>query len=81
MEALNVILQTGAIGAVLAWFLYKLEPRLRAVEQSNEGLKRAMLLLTLSLPTATPAAKREAQRMLDECPAGDERPEIVRAVR
>lgn len=60
------LLNVGAVGVVLAWFLYKLEPRLRDIEEALDRLTQAQLLLLINQPHTPEATRREAQRMLDE---------------
>lgn len=64
MTGFEGILQVGAVGAVLAFHLWKLLPRLDAVERALNRMTRAQLVDVLSRPTTPPAARREAEDML-----------------
>ena len=66
VNGLEPLLNLGAVGAVLAWFLLKAEPRMRAMEDAIDRLVRAQMLDILSRPEVAPAIKDQAQRLLTE---------------
>ncbi len=43
------IYSLGATGVVLAWFMYKFEPRMRSMEIAIQQSSRAQLVLTLAI--------------------------------
>lgn len=65
MGALAPLIQVGAVGAILAWYLVKQEPRMRAIEFELQTQSRAILLNTLANPHAS-AQIREAALELKE---------------
>lgn len=42
------VLQFGIGGGVLVWFMFRSEPRLKAIEQAIDRLNRAVLLLIVT---------------------------------
>lgn len=63
------IINTAGVAGVLVWFLYKLEPRLRAIESSNDRQTRAIIVLTIAFEGASKASKIQAKAIeveLDE---------------
>lgn len=60
------LIQTGAIGVVLAWFLFRIEPRIRALERAVDRFSRVMLLDILSRPSVSLSVTREAQQMIED---------------
>ena len=60
------ILQTGAVGGVLVWHLFRTDGRMRALEEAQNRTTRAILLLTVSQPSASVAHKREAEAIYNE---------------
>lgn len=72
MDALNdfqPLLNAGVQGAVLWWFMKSNDRRLQRIEEKQELSVRAITVLTLSLPTAPEAAKRESRQILSELEA------------
>lgn len=59
-EWISPILQLGGIGGCLVWFMFRSEPRLRAIEASIDRMARAILLLVVSLPQANSSTKQQA---------------------
>ena len=58
----------GLIGAVLLWFMTRVDKRLVGIESGVNGLKRAMMLDVLSRPTTSQRARtvcREELRQTD----------------
>jgi hypothetical protein len=63
MDSLKPLIQVGAVGAILAFFLVKLEPRLRAIEMAIYTLSRGQMLLLLNSENADIAIKKAAQEI------------------
>lgn len=71
---MDPLIQLGGIGGVLVWFMFKTEPRLRAVEAAIDRMARSVLLLVISIPHATETAKEQASGIVREIDiAADER--------
>lgn len=66
MEQLNLLANFGAIGVVLAWVLWRIEPQLRQLERAVDRLTRAQMLTLLALPEVEEPIKRQAQTVLRE---------------
>lgn len=62
----TLLVQGGVAGVVLAWFMFRTEGRLKAIETSNDRIARSVLLLVLSLRDVNTSAKSEAQKVLKE---------------
>lgn len=60
------LVNVGAIGVILAWFLWKHEPRIKAIEDALDRLSRTQLLFLIELPHVSDAAKREAKIIIQE---------------
>jgi hypothetical protein len=69
MGALAPLIQVGAVGAILAWFLVKHEPRMRAIEFELQTQSRAILLSTLANPHASEQIREAATELKDEVEA------------
>lgn len=65
-DPLGSLVQVGAVGAILAWFLIRLEPRLHQMERSIDRFSRVMLLDVLSRPQVPAAVKRQAEGILTD---------------
>jgi hypothetical protein len=66
MSGLEPLLNLGAIGAVLAWFLVNLGPRLERIERAIDRLTRAQMLTLLSRPDVPEPVKRLAGDLVKE---------------
>lgn len=60
------IINLGGIGLVLAWVLWKLEPRMRGLEAAIERNTRANLVMIIEIKRTSEEAKKAAQEMIDE---------------
>jgi hypothetical protein len=58
--------QMGGVGLVLAWFMWKNEPRMRSMEAAIERNNRAMLMLLLEIQRTTPEAQKQAAALMKE---------------
>lgn len=56
----------GGIGVVLAWFLWKGEPRLRAIEAAIDRLVRIIAIFLIELPHVIDAVKTQCRAMTEE---------------
>ncbi len=63
------LVNLGAMGVVLAWMLWKAEPRMRAVESAIDRQSAAILILLLEIDRTTPEAKRQATVVMEEIKA------------
>lgn len=66
MSAISPILQFGAVGACLVWFMFRSEPRLRAIEAAIDRMARSILLLVIALPTSNQTTKEQAKGIQQE---------------
>ena len=60
------LINLGAVGAVLLWFMVRAEPRLKALERATDRQTRAMILLTLNLPSSSDQIKSLGHDILNE---------------
>lgn len=69
MHAVEPLIQAGAVGAILAFFLVKLEPRLRGIEVAVYTLIRSNMLTLMASesPQVTKAMKNSASEIIEEC--------------
>lgn len=63
---LSPLLQLGAVGAILAFFLVQTNPRLERVERALDFLSRTMLLDIVSRENIPEVNRRQAQSMLKQ---------------
>ena len=63
---LSPILNVGAVGAVLLWFLWKAEPRMAAIESAVNRLARAVMLATIGNEQISTEVRRQAELLLAE---------------
>jgi hypothetical protein len=66
VEALGPLINLGAVGAVLAWFLFRSESRMERLESAVDRMTRAMMLELASRPDVSPAIKRQAAEIVEE---------------
>lgn len=60
------ITQFGVGGVVLAWFMFRTENRLSAIERSCDRMTRAMLITVMNDPHAHPSGKDQAREIMSE---------------
>jgi hypothetical protein len=65
MTGLEPLINIGAIGAVLAWFMFRFEAKLVEVAEAIEKMNRAILILSMS-NTHSESARQQAKALLDE---------------
>jgi hypothetical protein len=72
----TALLQTGAVGAVLAWFMLRQEKQngdivksMQAVERAIDRQTRALMLERISRPDTPDSVKRLAQDLANEIPS------------
>lgn len=56
----------GAVGAILAWFLWQTNPRLDRIEKAIDRQTRAILLTLVSRPEIQGAVREQARLLLKE---------------
>jgi hypothetical protein len=69
------LINLGAIGCVLIWFLVKTEPRLRRMEQAIDRQSKSLMIAVISMRGVEGPVKEQAQAMLDEIKSAEERRE------
>lgn len=60
MEWLMPLLQFGGVGVCLIWFMFRSEPRLRAIEAAIDRITRALIVLSIAIANALEALKWHA---------------------
>lgn len=63
------LINTGAIGIVLGWFMLRMEPRMRAIEASIDTVSRALMLSVLSMKACDKGLQEQAQAIVSEIDA------------
>ena len=63
---LQPILNVGAVGAILWWFMTRLERFIHDNTKALDRLTRSNLLLVISMPSTTPRAKEQARNIMAE---------------
>ena len=63
---LTPLLQLGAVGAILAFFLVQTNPRLERVERALDFLSRTVLLDIVSRANIPEVNRTQARSMLDQ---------------
>ncbi len=58
------LLQLGAVGAVLAWFLVQTNPRLERIERAIDLLSKALLLDIVGRPQTSDNIRTQAESMV-----------------
>ncbi len=67
------LIQLGGVGACLAWFMFRSEPRLRAIEAAIDRMSRAILLIVGSVPSASDVQKQQAKDLTAEIEKAEKR--------
>jgi hypothetical protein len=62
--AIDQLLNVGAIGVVLAWFMFRMERKLDRMSYEVNRLTRAVLLEIVSRPGVSRSGTREAEELL-----------------
>jgi hypothetical protein len=65
-ESLAPLLNVGAVGLILAWFMFKNEPRMERMEEAIDRNTRGQMLFLLGVETMPRAITEQAQQMLQE---------------
>jgi len=63
------LVNTGAIGVVLAWFMLRDEPRKRSMEETIERGNRINLVIVLAISELSSGLKGQAAELLKEVDA------------
>lgn len=66
------LINLGAIGCVLLWFMLRTDPRLRRIEEAIDRQSRATLVSVLSRQGISEAIKEEARAILSEIEVADD---------
>jgi hypothetical protein len=66
------LLPFGIGVAVIAWLLFRTEPRLRQLERAIDRLTRSVLILILTVKMADKSAKEEAGKIGEEIQKEDD---------
>lgn len=67
------LVNLGAIGCVLFWFLLKTDPRLRRIEEAIDRNSRANLLAVLSMNGVPSHVKKQAEAIIGELDKASDR--------
>jgi len=62
----------GAIGVVLAWLMWRVEPRMKAMEAALDRATRATMLMLIARPEAAEAVKEQSKGLVEECSKAEE---------
>lgn len=65
----HFIVQNGPTGAMLAWVLWKMEPRQRAAEAVVDRVIRGNMIMLMEIQRTTPEGKRQAAALVEEIDA------------
>ena len=65
-EVLKALVNSGVSGAILAFFLWRLEPRLRAIEDAIGRQGKIDLLRLAASPHVAPELKEAAKDLIKE---------------
>jgi hypothetical protein len=71
MHGMDQLLQVGAVGGVLIWFLARAEPRLKGLEESNDRMTRGMMLFVLAAEEIRAYLRDQAAQLLAETEAAE----------
>ena len=63
------VVNMGAIGCVLLWFMLRMEPRMKALEAAQDRSNRTDLLRLAASPHVIPELKEEAASIMREIDA------------
>lgn len=66
MAGWEPLINLGAIGCVLAWFMFRSEPRMTRIEEAIDRNTRAQVLLAMALDVKYPVIKERTQDLLTE---------------
>lgn len=60
LDWISPLLQFGGVGVCLVWFMFRSEPRLRAIEAAIDRVTRALIVLSIAIGNALEALKWHA---------------------
>lgn len=60
------LINLGAIGCVLLWFMLRMEPRIRKLEESNDRLGKMLGYVVIALKSTTPAVREQVEQVIKE---------------
>jgi hypothetical protein len=58
------LLQLGGVGACLVWFMFRSEPRLRAIEAAIDRFSRTLIVLSFAIANALEAIQWHAAKSI-----------------
>lgn len=58
------LLQFGGVGVCLAWFMFRSEPRLRAIESAIDRMTRSMIVLSIAIANVLEALQWHAAKSI-----------------
>jgi len=64
MDWLSSLLELGGVGVCLAWFMFRSEPRLRAIEAAIDRVTRSLIVLSIAIANALEALKWQAAQSI-----------------
>lgn len=56
----------GAIGVVLGWLMWRVEPRMKSMEAAQDRATRANMLMLIAIPQVADGVKEQAQGISKE---------------
>jgi hypothetical protein len=62
------------MGAICAWFMFKVTPGLESIKRSNDRTTRALLLLALAMPEQAPVLEAHIKQLMEEVEADAPKP-------
>lgn len=63
------LINTGAIGVVLGWFMLRMEPRMRAIEAAIDTISLALMIAVLAMKNLDRSISEQAQAIKDRLDA------------
>lgn len=64
MDWISPLLQFGGVGVCLIWFMFRSEPRLRAIEAAIDRVTRALIVLSIAIANALEALQWHAAKSI-----------------
>lgn len=64
MEWISPLLQFGGVGVCLIWFMFRSEPRLRAIEAAIDRVTRVLIVLSIAIANALEALQWHAAKSI-----------------
>jgi len=64
LDWISPLLQFGGVGVCLVWFMFRSEPRLRAIEAAIDRVTRALIVLSIAIANALEALQWHAAKSI-----------------